>query len=151
MNGGHGSARRGGGSPTARRRRAAALALACAVLTGCADPQAEAGRRLFVGETALPARLGERGDPLPVQASRCINCHGGERPAAPPLTGAHLTQARPRLNGPAVAYDRDSFCRALVQGITPNHITLAPTMPRYQADAAACAALWAYVVSREPR
>ena len=127
---------------------ACAAALLMLSLAGCADPQAEAGRRIFTGETALPARLGERGDPLPAQASRCINCHGGSTPAAPRLTREHLTLARPRLNGPAVAYDQDSFCRALTLGMAPNHITLAPTMPRYTLDDPACAALWAYLATQ---
>lgn len=47
------------------------------------------GRALFHGEAELPARLAGHAQALPVQASRCLNCHQGPE-AVPPLASRPL-------------------------------------------------------------
>jgi hypothetical protein len=156
------------------RRHAPALvwtaALALGACTGRDDAQAARGRALFEGDVALTARLVGHDQPLPVQATRCLNCHGaaddgvvgaaaaaGSAAAraaantgwsaplartAPPLDRARLTQAQSRRGGPASAYDAAALCRLLRTGVDPAQVLLPAVMPRYDISDEQCAELW---------
>ena len=138
-----------------------ALALATALATGQAwcgsrEPAAPAsvarGARLFDGTEPLTGTLSGHSASLPVETTRCTQCHAG--PGASPeaasasaslLDRRQLREARPRRGGPPVAYDQASFCRTLRTGVDPAHIVLPRAMPRFDADDAQCAALWDYL------
>ena len=138
-----------------------ALALASALTAGLAGSArsgpaspglAARGERLFNGADPLAGTLSGHSAPLPVAATRCVQCHSGPGtplPAtadfAPPLNRSQLREARPRRGGPAFAYDPASFCRTLRTGIDPAHIVLPRAMPRFDADDTQCAALWDYL------
>jgi hypothetical protein len=148
---------------------AAKLALLAWVLApaqGQANEAVRTGRALFVGEQPLSARLSSQTQPLPVQASRCVNCHSapGVRPAAgagpaataasgppagfgPALHSAALMQLRPRRGGPPSRYDAPALCRTLREGIDPAGVMLALAMPRYTLNEAQCRALWTLLTS----
>jgi hypothetical protein len=110
------------------------------------------GARLFEGTEALAGTLSGHSTPLPVEATRCIQCHSGPGKStaatsdfAPPLDRRQLREARARRGGPAIAYELASFCRTLRTGVDPGHIVLPRAMPRFDADDAQCAALWDYL------
>ena len=133
-----------------------ALALATALATGLAwrgwrEPAVPAsvarGARLFDGTEPLAGTLSGHSASLPVETTRCTHCHTGpgvSASAAWPLD-RRLREARPRRGGPPVAYEPASFCRSLRTGVDPAHIVLPRAMPRFDADDAQCAALWAYL------
>ncbi|MFM2054002.1 MAG: hypothetical protein RL456_2039 [Pseudomonadota bacterium] len=114
------------------------------------------GRALWQGEWALTARLAGDAAVLPVQASRCVNCHGegatgpdaGARPA-PALHRAHLLDGIARRGGPPSRYDEAAFCRLLRTGVDPAAVLLPRAMPRYELGDADCAALWAHLTRFE--
>ncbi|MCA0175489.1 MAG: hypothetical protein LCH73_04250 [Proteobacteria bacterium] len=104
------------------------------------------GEALFTGQAALPARLAGHADPLPVQAARCINCHGeGADRIGPLLSSATLTTAQARRGGPPSVYDERTLCRALREGVDPAQVTLTRAMPLYTAADADCTALWTFL------
>ena len=122
-------------------------------LAACADSRSAAvGERLYKGDPPLTARLS--GDPLllPVEATRCSNCHeaAGLDVAGfgPKLTAASLLSDRKRRGGPPSHYDLKSFCAVLRTGIDPAFVLIDRAMPRYELNEDACKALWDYVKSR---
>lgn len=143
------------------RSRRRGMALKASVLWGvlacsatAALPPVEQGRRLFAGEPPMVARLAGHTELLPVESSRCTNCHlaGAASAAAPPdkfgptLNARFLRSPAARRGGPASYYDEASFCRLLREGIDPASVMLLPAMPRYELSDAQCSALWAYLV-----
>ena len=126
--------------------------LACSA--AAAPPPVEQGRRLFAGEPPMVARLAGHTELLPVESSRCTNCHlaGASTVAAvpdkfgPTLNARFLRSPAARRGGPASSYDGASFCRLLREGIDPASVMLLPAMPRYELSDAQCSALWAYLV-----
>lgn len=131
-----------------------ALLLGLAVLAALALPwqrqrQARAtGAALYGGVVPLVARLEGHAQPLPPQATRCLNCHDGAQATGPALVAATLTQALPRRGGPPSRYDAARLCQALRRGVDPALVTLARAMPRYELADGECAALWAFVSQR---
>ncbi len=126
---------------------------------GCARRASiETGRQLFVGDRPLAAHLSGDDTPLPIEASRCVNCHvfGPALDAAsartqtfgPSLTGAFLRGYLRRRGGPPSTYDVEAFCRLMGTGVDPAHILVQRTMPRYDFSAADCRSLWDYLVAR---
>ena len=127
--------------------------------------QQSEGEALFRGEQPLPAHLAGQTMPLPAMATRCINCHETRQPAAltdgasgasgaviartyaSPLSAVWLKEARLRHGGPATAYDAQSLCQVLRNGIDPAKVMVSTVMPRYDATEAQCTALWAYLTS----
>jgi hypothetical protein len=110
------------------------------------------GARLFVGTEPLAGTLSGHDTPLPVVATRCIQCHSGPGKSttaasdfAPPLDQRQLREVRARRGGPPFAYEQSSFCRTLRTGVDPTHIVLPRAMPRFDADDAQCSALWDYL------
>lgn len=133
-----------------RRRRVWRILLAVLGLAFIAGVQhvhrLRQGEALFTGQTPLPARLAGHADPLPAQASRCVNCHGDSSDRVGPLlTAAPLTASQTRRGGPPSIYDEHTLCRALRSGVDPAHVTLPRAMPLYTAADADCAALWTYL------
>lgn len=133
-----------------RRRQRWRILLAVAGLSAFAGVQhlhwRLHGEALFSGQTALPARLSGHADPLPAQASRCINCHGaGADRVGPLLNAASLTSAQTRRGGPPSVYDERALCRALREGVDPAHVTLTRAMPLYTASDTDCTALWTFL------
>lgn len=125
--------------------------------------QQSEGEALFRGAQAIPAHLAGQTMPLPAMATRCINCHETRQPAAltdgasaaasartyaSPLSAVWLQEARLRHGGPATAYDTQSLCQVLRNGIDPAKVMVSTVMPRYDATEAQCSALWAYLTSR---
>ncbi|MFN0040230.1 MAG: hypothetical protein ACKVP2_12015 [Burkholderiales bacterium] len=136
-------------------RRGCVLALV-AVAAGAADaaspPSAERGRRLFVGEATLSARIVGQDFVLPAQANRCINCHGpaaatagASATAAPPLSATTLAQPRRRRGGPPSRYDTATLCTLLRSGVDPAHVMIDRTMPRYEITDDECRSLWLHL------
>lgn len=132
----------------------AALALS---LVACADHRSAAvGKRLFMGELALTARIAGNDLPLPADGSRCTNCHDGNNAAAgsgtpafaPPLAASTLLTERKRRGGPPTRYSLESFCSLLRTGIDPASVLVARAMPRYDLDTEKCRALWNYIKAR---
>jgi len=111
----------------------------------------EEGRALYAGERALPGRIVGHDLDLPVQASRCVNCHGSAATPvevfAPRLDGGDLMRLQPRRGGPPSRYDAAALCTLLRTGVDPAHVVIPRTMPRYRASDADCEALWAHLVS----
>lgn len=106
------------------------------------------GERIYHGKENIKAKIAGHGEWLTPSASRCVNCHSGQRPnaIAPPLTRAWLTTSHPRRGGPVFAYDLPSFCKTLRVGIDPEYVMLNRTMPRFDINDRQCAALWAYLM-----
>jgi hypothetical protein len=136
------------------RHALAAVATLAGLATAAAAPGDGAlGARLFDGRAPMEARLAGRDVALPVNASRCTNCHRRDGPAraasagelGPALTAAALRTRQPRRGGPASAYDGGAFCRVLRTGVDPAQVIIDLRMPRYAASDAECAALWAYL------
>lgn len=136
------------------------LMLGAVCLLGCGERRSVAtGRLLFSGQLPLVALLAGDDVPLPVQASRCINCHlrsaapavndGGDNTQTfgPPLTARGLTEPQRRRGGPPSRYDVDRFCALLKTGVDPAHVLVARTMPRYQLTPSDCRALWDYLTA----
>ena len=130
----------------------AALVIACPDAT-----PADVGRSLFEGRSPLVGRIAGQDIVLPVQASRCVNCHLDARPApggaaaqrlGPPLTGPSLLETVQRRGGPPSRYDSTAFCRLLRTGVDPAFVIVDRSMPRYEIDTADCEALWAHVAAR---
>ncbi len=151
------------------------LAWLLAPSQGQANDAVRAGRAMFLGETALLARLATQQQALAATASRCINCHSapGLRPATgtapvpsastsnstrngagaspasygPALNSAALLQPQARRGGPPSRYDAASLCRVLRDGVDPAGVMLNPAMPRYGVDDVQCRQLWTLLTS----
>jgi hypothetical protein len=133
------------------------ITLTCTISVSASQPSALAirGEKLFHGAEGLTARLAGHATLLPPALGACVNCHDGailsvlEPRSAPSLSCAAMRQVRPRRGGPAVAYEKEAFCRTLRSGIDPNHVVLGRAMPRFEPDQGQCDALWAYLVGQE--
>lgn len=118
------------------------------------------GERLYTAAIALPARIWGHERDLPIEASRCTNCHvrsaqpvAASAPATvvgPVLSAAALNSLRSRRGGPPTRYDAVSLCRLLRSGVDPAQIVVPRVMPRYTVSDAQCHALWQYLASPEP-
>lgn len=111
----------------------------------------DSGRALFHGEQGLPARVAGHDTPLPVAASRCINCHGAQAAGSAPVTvlsAATLAEPVARRGGPPSRYDARSLCTLLRRGVDPAHVMLPRAMPRFDIDDLQCEALWQYLTNR---
>lgn len=112
------------------------------------------GYALYRGYLPVAGRIAGHDSDLPSRASRCVNCHDAVRSATPtarritPLTRAALTEMHSRRGGPVTAYNEDTFCSLLRDGIDPAYVQVNRTMPRYDMSASQCHALWRYVSSR---
>ena len=123
----------------------------------------ERGAALFTGREAIEARLARHELTLPVEATRCSNCHGSQGDATRALEpagltelavnnlpgrldGLSLTSPRPRRAGPPSRFSASSLCRLLRTGIDPAHVLVNPMMPRYSVTDAQCEALWAFLI-----
>jgi hypothetical protein len=149
------------------RLRELALALSLMGSAHAADDATAArGRQLFTGEAALPARIVGQDFALPVDASRCINCHAAVSAAAPaaassalaatqrvgpPLTRALLTEPTRRRGGPPSRYDAASLCALLRTGVDPAYVIVPRTMPRYDISDADCRSLWLHLTAEGAR
>jgi hypothetical protein len=70
----------------------------------------------------------------------------------PPRLGAQpLQQPLRRRGGPPSAYTVDSFCRLLRTGVDPAQVVTSQAMPVYRISDADCFALWAFLLTPEPR
>jgi mono/diheme cytochrome c family protein len=135
-----------------------AAALLGSAASAADDASAAQGRRLFLGEAPLPARIVGQDFALPVQASRCVNCHGPGAAAAPPaasapaaapvLSASTLTDALRRRGGPPSRYDAATLCTLLRSGIDPAYVMILRTMPRYEVSDADCRSLWLHLMER---
>jgi hypothetical protein len=134
------------------------------------------GQWLFEGRVAITARMSGHSLSLPVEASRCSNCHSHSQSDAngatlisstarsgqarsgqarsdqtrfygPPLNQSTLSFSKIRRGGPASRYDALSFCKLLREGIDPASVVINNTMPRYQLSDAQCSSIWSYVMS----
>jgi hypothetical protein len=133
------------------------LSTACALMGAAAKPALlEQGRKLFVGEVTVAGRMVGHEQALPVEASRCSNCHLSETATVKPpstqdfgpkLGPLSLTRSLPRRGGPASAYNASSFCRLLRDGVDPAHVMIPQTMPRYTLTNAECEALWTFLIT----
>lgn len=134
----------------------AGVAVVAATLAWVAQgsAQRQRGAALFAGEAALSGRIVGHDVDLPVQASRCVNCHGeAGRPApaasaptlAPALDARSLAAPTPRRGGPPSRYDAAALCTLLRSGVDPAHVMIPRTMPRYTLSDEDCAALWAHL------
>ncbi len=123
------------------------------------------GRGIYEGSVSLPARVDGQDFALPVQASRCVNCHAlaakdgvvasapGVAPSraaaavalGPALTPAHLREMRPRRGGPPSRYDPATMCRLLRSGVDPAYVMITRAMPRFDVSDDDCAALWRFL------
>lgn len=139
---------------SADRRRASLagalllLAVALALFGWPAWQQQQArarGAALFEGRSPLAGTLPGHVQALPTEATRCVNCHTGLRPAGGLLDAARLARPQARRGGPASRYDAASLCQLLRSGTDPAHVIIDATMPRYQADDRQCADLWAHL------
>jgi hypothetical protein len=112
------------------------------------------GRDVFEGRVSVVATMSGHSVPLPVEASRCRNCHSSElspgqtRSFGTPLNPEHLTRATGRRGGPVSRYDVLSFCKVVREGIDPTKVVINSAMPRYVLSDAQCSSLWSYVMSR---
>lgn len=147
--------------------RALLFALCAAAAAHGAEPDgADRGRTIYLGESALVARIAGQDFALPANASRCANCHSpAARPSAigasavpadaqrigPVLTPEWLTQPQRRRGGPASRYDSAALCKLLRSGVDPAHVIILRTMPRYDISDTDCAALWRYLTESKPR
>ena len=141
----------------------AAVAVACCAVAARADPSsAEIGRSLFEGRAPLVAHIVGQDVALPVQASRCVNCHldaapnvgaassgAASRRLGPTLTAVGLREPARRRGGPPSRYDSEAFCRLLRTGVDPASVIVDRSMPRYEIDTADCEALWAHLTTRQ--
>ncbi|AZG16080.1 MULTISPECIES: c-type cytochrome [Cupriavidus] len=132
----------------------AAASLAVPALAQAPTPNlVELGRSLFYGSVtpATPARLRWEERPVPAAAARCANCHvatQGAQPFGPPLTADALLTLAPRRGGPPSAYDRDSFCRVVAQGVDNTGVMLSKVMPQYRLSDPECTALWSFLLTQ---
>lgn len=131
--------------------------------------QRERGRAAFREGTDLQGRLAGHAVPLPILASRCINCHEAlnsapsgssagrsasearraiAKPFAAPLDRQWLTLPRSRHGGPPTAYNATALCELLRRGVDPGHVMISTAMPRYAVSDARCADLYVYLKSR---
>lgn len=138
-----------------RRRIMAAVGIAAAVgaiATAAALSEKARGFALYHGWLSLPATIAGTGVALPVSASACVNCHEGAATGGPiaiaRLDGSTLATARRRGGGAVMAYDRDSFCRVLREGVDPSLVTISRTMPRFEVTDRQCEALWTWASQR---
>ncbi len=151
-----------------------AAGLGWALCAAAQPADTERGRRLFNGELPLIGKVSGHTTALPLQASRCVNCHAAgtalpsagstastaptgaaasTAPAAsastqsfgPALTPKLLLQDTRRRGGPASRYDEAALCKLLATGIDPAYIIIPASMPRYELSAADCKALWVYL------
>ncbi len=114
------------------------------------------GMSLFTGRTPIAARLVGHAETLPVQASRCSNCHAINPPRAPiaasfapVLDAPSLLSPISRRGGPPSKFDSASLCKLLRDGIDPAWIVLPATMPRYTVSDDQCSALWSFLVKQK--
>jgi mono/diheme cytochrome c family protein len=111
------------------------------------------GRSLYDGQVATgsPARLRWEERALPVSAAHCANCHAaakGAEPFGPRLTADSLLTLAPRRGGPPSAYDRDSFCRVVSQGVDNTGVMLSKAMPQYPLSEPECSAIWSFLLTQ---
>jgi hypothetical protein len=142
---------------TGRTLVAAAVLLSSAAVAAD-DANATRGRQLFLGDAPLSARILGQDFALPVQASRCANCHATvavtaasaatAQQAAPALSAATLTEALRRRGGPPSRYDAATLCALLRTGVDPAYVMIARTMPRYEISDADCRSLWLHLSTR---
>jgi hypothetical protein len=144
--------------PEAARRLARFLpnlliALSCLTQGIAHGAVATDGKALFTGQTPIAARLVGHAETLPVQASRCSNCHAVNPPRspiaasfAPVLDAPSLLSPISRRGGPPSKFDSASLCKLLRDGIDPAWIVLPATMPRYTVSDDQCLALWSFLV-----
>lgn len=125
-----------------------------ALFAGCQRTEQPAlGERLFRGEEPIAAAIAGHDSSLPVQASRCVNCHVRGQPLegavqnAPLLAAATLSEPRARRGGPPSSYDARALCRVLRDGVDPADVMITRAMPRYRIDDAQCEALWRYLTA----
>jgi hypothetical protein len=143
---------------TAAKAVLAALALAGAnAAVADLSPDAQAGQRLFSGQTPMSAQIVGHRSALPPPASRCVNCHAtgtsasasGPREVAPSfgpvLSAKLLVEPAARRGGPPSRYDEAALCRLLRSGVDPAYIIIPRAMPRYELSDTDCRALWLYL------
>jgi hypothetical protein len=112
------------------------------------------GQDLFEGRVGAQAKMSGHSMALPVQASRCINCHESTRASrqtqnfGTQLNRRILMATIARRGGPASRYDALSFCKVIREGLDPANVVINSAMPRYQVSDAQCTSLWSYVMSR---
>lgn len=143
-------------TPARLERRAALAAALIALALPSSGDDGTRGRKLFLGEMPLTARITGQDFALPAQASRCINCHatrapsasasGATGPSGPLLDAASLSQPQRRRGGPPSRYDADTLCTLLRRGVDPAYVMIQRTMPRYEISDADCRALWQHLV-----
>jgi hypothetical protein len=114
------------------------------------------GKRLFNGQTPIPARLLGHAEVLPAPTARCSNCHAITPPSiprassfAPVLDAPSLLNPLSRRGGPPSKFDAASLCKLLREGIDPAWIVLPTTMPRYTISDLQCSALWSFLVRQK--
>ncbi len=116
--------------------------------------QRRTGEALFTGQQALSAHIDGHADALPVEASRCSNCHALGAMVAngvngtnygPNLHATGLTGAVARRGGPPSRYDEAAFCQLLRKGIDPAWVQIPRAMPRYALSSEQCRDLWAFL------
>ncbi len=114
------------------------------------------GKRLFNGQTPIPARLVGHAEVLPASTARCSNCHAITPPNiplaasfAPVLDAPSLQKPLSRRGGPPSKFDATSLCKLLREGVDPAWIVLPTTMPRYTISDLQCSALWSFLVRQK--
>jgi hypothetical protein len=139
-----------------RRLFLLSLIFGAALLPGQVSDAARRGNALYRGKEALSGKVRGHDESLPPEAVRCANCHDAadgarlSRVAAPRLDRALLLEPRQRRGGPPSHYDRAVFCKLLRTGVDPASIVVAREMLVYELDQNQCAALWAFLIAREP-
>lgn len=112
------------------------------------------GYALYHGYLQLKGRIAGHENDLPVNASRCSNCHdaannsGKTTRSIAPVNETALTTPVQRRGGPPSVYSESSFCSFLGDGIDPAFIQSDRTMPRFNLSSLECHALWTYVSMR---
>jgi len=119
----------------------------------------EVGKQLFFGKKPLIGKIVSQDFDLPIEASRCVNCHISDQQSqpsefvkktqtfGPPLNYQTLTDVKNIHGGPAFSYTATGFCTLLRTGIDPTQIVSKRSMPRYEISDEACNAIWMYLMS----
>ena len=114
------------------------------------------GNALFHGHAALAGRIRGHDEFLPAEAVPCANCHESadgsrlNRVTAPHLDRSLLLESRQRRGGPPSRYDQAAFCKLLTTGVDPASVVIAREMPVYRMNQSECAALWIFLMGKEP-
>jgi hypothetical protein len=137
-----------------------AITFGAALLSAQSLDAARRGNALYHGKEALTGKTRGHDESLPAEAVRCANCHeagsngrlggGLGRSVAPHLDRALLLEARQRRGGPPSHYDAAAFCKLLSTGVDPASIVIAREMPVYELEPGQCAALWSFLIGKEP-